>query len=132
MRRATALTVLVLAAGVVPACHDGDDDPPAGAAGAAPEPGAPSVALVRPPDGTEFIAPADIEIEAVAGDSDGFVVRVEFFQGGSPLGTDDGAPFTFRWSGVEAGVYTLSARATDNDGLQTVSPLARVTVSAAP
>ena len=49
---------------------------------------------------------------ATAGDTDGTVSRVEFFQGTTKLGEDLTAPYTYSWTGVAAGAYNLTARAT--------------------
>jgi hypothetical protein len=46
---------------------------------------------------------------------------VEFFHGNTLLGTDTTAPFSFTWSGVSAGVYQITAKATDNDGCYAIS-----------
>jgi hypothetical protein len=44
------------------------------------------------------------------------VVKVEFFQGANKLGEDSTGPYGFTWTGVPAGRYVLTARATDNRG----------------
>ena len=56
---------------------------------------------------------------------------MEFFNGAAKLGEDTIAPYTFNWSGVAAGNYTLTARATDNLGFTTTSAVANITVTAA-
>ena len=77
----------------------------------------PTVLLTSP---TEADAPAagDIEITAEASDSDGTVVRVEFYDDETYLGEDDTAPFTFTWTGVADGCYALTARAIDDGGAE--------------
>src|SRR5262249_5812458 len=42
------------------------------------------------------------------------------------------APWTFAWNGATAGTYTLTARATDNDGVSTTSSPVNVRVNAPP
>lgn len=88
----------------------------------------PTITLTQPADGATFSAPADIAIAADAADSDGTVTKVEFFSGTTKLGEDTTAPYTHTWSGVAAGTYTISARATDNEGRSTTSTAATVTV----
>lgn len=76
---------------------------------------APAVAITYP---TEADAPAagDITIEAAASDTDGTVAKVVFYEGGAHLGEDHTAPYTFVWTSVGDGCYTISARAIDNEG----------------
>ena len=90
----------------------------------------PVVAIVRPLDGSVFLAPADIPIVAQARDDDGRVVSVEFFEGDNSLGlvtnnpaalTPARPPFHLIWSNVPPGHYVLTAEATDNDGASTRS-----------
>lgn len=82
----------------------------------------PLVGITSPAQNSFFMAvPATINISASASDSDGMVVRVDFYSGSSLLGTATAAPYTFTWSGVSSGLYTLTAKATDNDGNVTTS-----------
>jgi PKD repeat protein len=54
---------------------------------------------------------------------------VEFFQGATKLGEDATAPYSFEWTSVAAGTYSITAKATDNSGLSTTSQAISVTVS---
>lgn len=74
----------------------------------------PTVTITSPADGAEFLEPGNITIAATAGDTDGTVTKVEFFQGSTKLGEDATAPYAFEWTNVPVGNYTLTARATDN------------------
>jgi hypothetical protein len=84
----------------------------------------PKAAIVRPQDGDVFTAPAEIPIVVAATDPDGLVVSVEFFEGTNSLGIVTVDPhavntdqtFWWPWSNVPAGIYKLSAVATDDDG----------------
>ena len=78
-----------------------------------------------------YTAPAAVTINATAADTDGSVAKVEFFNGATKLGEDLTAPYTFSWTGVAAGTYTLSAKATDNAGAATTSAAVSITVNAA-
>ena len=89
----------------------------------------PSVALTQPADGASFSAPATVNLAASASDSDGSVTKVEFFNGTTKLGEDTTAPYSFSWSGVGAGSYSLTARATDDLGGITTSLAAGITVN---
>lgn len=94
----------------------------------------PAVSLVTPGDGASFVAPATISLAATASDPDGSIARVEFFAGTTLVGTASSAPFTANWSGVAAGSYSLTAKATDNLGAIAAStPISiNVAVNAAP
>jgi hypothetical protein len=88
------------------------------------------VGLTSPAAGATYTAPASITLSANASDSDGSVARVEFYAGATKIGEATSAPYQMTWTGVAAGSYSLSARATDNQGASTNS--AAVAVSVAP
>lgn len=81
----------------------------------------PSVALKAPADKATFTAPAGITLEADAADADGSVVKVEFYANGTKIGEDRSRSFVYNWTGVAAGSYRITAKATDDDGAQTTS-----------
>ena len=89
----------------------------------------PTVTLTQPTDGATFSAPATVNLAATASDADGTVTKVEFFNGTTKLGEDTTAPYGFIWSGVAAGSYTLTARATDDLAATSASVASTVTVS---
>ncbi len=90
---------------------------------------APAVTLTQPSNGATFTAPATVNLAATASDADGTVTKVEFFNGTTKLGEDTTAPYSYAWSGVATGIYTLTARATDNLGGVTTSASSSITVS---
>jgi Galactose oxidase-like, Early set domain/Bacterial Ig domain len=90
----------------------------------------PSVTLTQPTNGATFTAPATVNLAATASDADGTVTKVEFYNGTAKLGEDLTAPYSFTWSGVAAGTYTLTARAVDNLGGAGTSSASTITVSA--
>ena len=92
----------------------------------------PAVSMTAPLPGQTFSAPGSITLSATASDPDGTVAKVEFYTGTTLLGTKTTAPFTFAWSGVAAGAYTLTAKATDNLGATTTSAAVSITVAATP
>jgi len=92
----------------------------------------PAVRITAPVDGEAFREGSDITIDAVTTDKDGYAPRVEFFANGHKIGEQeivfiqappDGEPiyFSFVWTNVMAGNYTLTARATDTQGATGVS-----------
>lgn len=93
----------------------------------------PSVALTGPANGSSFAAPASITLQASASDSDGTVSKVEFFSGTTLLGEDTTGPdYSFIWTGVPAGSYTVIAKATDNDNQVTAATPISVQVQTEP
>ncbi len=92
----------------------------------------PSVSLTSPANNASFSAPASITIAAAASDADGSVSTVQFFQGTTLLATDATAPFSYSWTGIPAGTYTLTAKATDNEGASTSSSAIMITVGNTP
>ncbi|MBB6612666.1 DUF4082 domain-containing protein [Pontibacter sp. Tf4] len=91
---------------------------------------APSVAITAPVSGTKLQAPASVTITAEASDAGGSVAKVEFFNGTQRLGEALTAPYTYNWSNVAAGSYSLTAKATDNEGAVTTSEPVTITVAA--
>jgi len=90
---------------------------------------APSVNLTAPGNGATFTAPASITVSANASDSDGTVTKVEFYAGATKIGEDTSAPYSITWNNVASGGYSLTAKATDNDGAITTSSAASITVN---
>jgi hypothetical protein len=88
----------------------------------------PTVVITNPSNGQSFIAPATISIAANAGDSDGTIAKVEFYNGTTKLGEDVSSPYSYQWTNVAAGDYEIQARATDNMGAIASASVA-VTVS---
>ena len=91
----------------------------------------PTVSITAPANGATFTAPATVPITANAGDTDGTVTLVEFFQGTTKIGEDKAAPYSFSWPNVNAGAYTLTAKATDSAGGTTTSAAIAITVNPA-
>jgi len=93
----------------------------------------PTVSLTSPASGANFSAPANITVSATVLDSDGSIQKVEFFYGGTNLITTlTATPFSFTWTGVAQGTYSLTAVATDNLSGTTTSAPVSVTVDRAP
>jgi len=89
---------------------------------------APAVSVTYPTEADNPPA-GDITIQAAASDTDGSVARVEFYDGATYLGEDTTSPYTYLWTSVAAGCYTISARAFDDEGAFR-SDIADVTVGA--
>ncbi|WP_207434174.1 Ig-like domain-containing protein [Sabulibacter ruber] len=87
----------------------------------------PAVTLSSPSAGSSFTAPATISMAASANDPDGRITKVEFFRGTTKLGEDLTAPYTFTWTGVPSGTYSLTAKAFDNSAATATSTPVSVT-----
>jgi RHS repeat-associated protein len=92
----------------------------------------PSINLTSPTANNVFQAPATILLSADAADTDGTVARVDFYQGGVLIGSALSAPYSFSWTNVGAGSYSLTAVATDNQGATTASAAMTIRVNAPP
>ncbi len=88
----------------------------------------PVVSITAPALGSAFAAPASINITASATDNSG-VAKVEFFQNNVKLGEDVTSPYSFTWSNVAVGTYSLTAVATDNQNATAVSAPVSITVA---
>ncbi|MEW6305193.1 MAG: putative Ig domain-containing protein [Verrucomicrobiota bacterium] len=90
----------------------------------------PVITFASPTNNAALKAGETIAITADATDVDGTVTKVEFFEGANKLGESTTAPFTFNWSPV-IGTYSLTLKATDNEGATKTSEVAAVTVNPA-
>jgi hypothetical protein len=88
----------------------------------------PLVQITSPANGASFTAPAAFAITATATDTGGSITKVDFYNGGSLLGSDTTSPYSFALSGLAAGNYAFTARAFDNGGASRTSAVVNVTV----
>jgi hypothetical protein len=93
------------------ALQAGDLRTAAGMAGGTP----PSIVLTSPLPGEKFDAGATITLSATATPVER-IAKLEFFSGGTLLGSRTVPPFTHTWSKVPGGTYILTARALDKSG----------------
>ncbi len=89
----------------------------------------PAVEPDSPANNATFALPATINLAATATDADGTIAQVSFYKGTELLGTDTSTPYTFAWTNASTGTHTLTARATDNNGLVTTSASVTITVN---
>ena len=90
----------------------------------------PTVSIVTPADNATFTEGKPVSITANASDFDGTIQQVSFYQGATLIVTDTSAPYAATWNPA-AGNYTLTAKATDNDGAITTSQMVNVTIATA-
>ncbi len=88
----------------------------------------PTITWVRPSAGASFDFGVPIGLELAASDADGAVVNVAYFDGPRRIGEATMQPFSFNWTDATVGSHLITAIATDDRGLQTVSTAITVTV----
>ncbi len=92
----------------------------------------PAVTLTGPTGTETYAAPGTITLTATASDRDGGTISsVTFYNGTTPIGTDNTAPYSVQWSNVPAGNYTVHAKATDNGGVTSSSNTVNIAVNSA-
>jgi hypothetical protein len=89
---------------------------------------APTVTITQPTSAT-FLAPATIPISATAAKTGGTISKVEFYNGTTKLGEDLTSPYSYTWTNVANGSYTITAVATDNSGNKTTSSAVAIKVN---
>ena len=93
----------------------------------------PTIGLRSPVTGAIFTASPTLKLVASGSDPDGFIAKVEFYQGAIKLGQVANTlasvtNFVYTWTNVPAGVYSLTAVATDNGGSATTSAPVSLTI----
>jgi RHS repeat-associated protein len=103
---------------------------------------APVTVIISPPNiapqvtlstsGAVTTAPGRITLSATASDPDGSVASVQYFvNGNARSGILSTPPYTYSWTGVAAGNYSIIARATDDKGATKDSTVYNFTVAPA-
>jgi hypothetical protein len=87
----------------------------------------PVINITDPANGGNYFANAPLHIAANANDTDGSVNRVDFYANSVFIGSDATAPYQLDWASSE-GVFTLTAKAIDDKGAQTIAAPIAVTV----
>ena len=85
--------------------------------------------LTAPANNSTFTQPANLTLDATATSTTGTVAKVEFYQGTTKLGEDLTSPYSFAWNSVSAGIYVLTAVASDTTGLLATSGPVNITVN---
>ncbi|REG81420.1 Ig-like domain-containing protein [Algoriphagus antarcticus] len=78
---------------------------------------APSVEIISPSQNQIFNKGQNVLIETIALDPEGKIAKVEFFAGGSLLGSATSAPYQLEVKNVPTGTFVLRARVSDDQGL---------------
>ncbi len=90
--------------------------------------GLPEVTITSPADGASFEQGADITIETDVLDTNGQVIKVEFYARASEIGEATSPPFSFVWNNVQRGGYYLTAKVFDDDDNSTYSDPVKIFV----
>jgi chitinase len=93
---------------------------------------APTVSIAAPVASAVYTEGDTVQIDITAADSDGSIIKAEFYAGTFKIGELNQAPFTtIKWTGVGSGSYTLTVQVTDNLGVTTTSAPVSITVNSA-
>ncbi|WP_299213802.1 carbohydrate-binding protein [uncultured Aquimarina sp.] len=88
----------------------------------------PQVSITSPTNGASFQIGQTIPLVANASDTDGTVSKVEFFINNNLAATEQVIPYETSTTIANPGNYTITAKATDNDGAVTTSQSVNITV----
>lgn len=89
---------------------------------------APTVTLTSPTSGSTYTAPASILLTANVTANGHTITSVQFYSGSTLVSTVSAAPYSYTWSGVAAGSYSLTAVAVYDSGSTVSSAVVSVTV----
>ncbi len=81
----------------------------------------PVVSLTAPADGSNYIEGDSIVFHATATETSGTISKVEFYQGSTKIGEDATSPYSYTWTKVPEGEYTITAKAIDVNGYSSAS-----------
>jgi 2',3'-cyclic-nucleotide 2'-phosphodiesterase (5'-nucleotidase family) len=84
---------------------------------------APLLTFTAPDEGDVFVGTTPFLLAAEATDTDGTIVKVEFFDGATSLAQKTAPPYEFLWAGASVGSHRLRAVVEDDDGAVTVEAI---------
>ncbi len=82
--------------------------------------------------GAGYAAPFTFNLAAEVTANGHTISQVQFSNGGTLLGTSSSAPYSFSWTDVSEGTYSLSAQVIDDSGSRVASAALNVTVAPTP
>ena len=89
----------------------------------------PMVQLTAPGNNARVVLPTNLVVTALTSGFGGVVTNVAFYNWPTKLGDDPIAPFSYAWTNVTPGTYTLRAVAMDNTGVSATSAPVAITVA---
>jgi hypothetical protein len=96
----------------------------------------PVVILTSPGDGAVFDSNTNLWLYASAADADGSIAAVQFLVDGVPISsgnaTGSGGLYSIAWAATNAGYFTITAKATDDLGVSTVSTGVKIGINPPP
>jgi Bacterial Ig domain len=90
----------------------------------------PTLSMTSPANGAVYTAPAAINLAAGVTANGHTITQVQFFNGATMLGSAASAPYSFSWTNVSAGTYSLSASLVYDSGNVMASLAVNITVAA--
>lgn len=75
---------------------------------------APIVTIISPNNNNSFEAPATVDLEADVTDEDGTISKVEIYKNGELVETLTNPPYSYTFTDLSVGTYTLSVKAFDD------------------
>jgi hypothetical protein len=90
---------------------------------------APTVSIATPADGTVYGAKPTVALTVSVASQYSTIKEVDYYQGSTLLKAVKSSPYAYGWSKPAAGTYTLTAIATDSQGLSTTSDPVSITVN---
>lgn len=88
----------------------------------------PTISITGPTNGDTYVAAATIPLTVNAADDTG-VSDVKWYSNAVLIATVNTAPYSFIWSGVPAGSYSITGVVTDIEGVSTTSSAVSITVT---
>jgi parallel beta-helix repeat protein len=89
----------------------------------------PTIALISPANGASYLTPATINLTASVVPHGHTITQVQFYSGATLLGEITAPPYSFLWTNVGEGSYSLSAQAVYNAGSAVTSAPVNMTVT---
>ena len=89
----------------------------------------PTVTMTAPTSGSSYSAPASINLAASVTPNGHSITKVQFYSGTNLLNEDSTSPYSFIWTNVGVGSYSLLARAIYDSGASVDSSAVNVTVT---
>jgi hypothetical protein len=90
----------------------------------------PAITLTSPTNGAVFTAPASINLAATVTTNGHTITGVQFYNGTTLLGEATTPPYSYTWSGVSNGNYSVMATLIYDSGASLNSAVANITVGA--
>ncbi|HWD91980.1 MAG TPA: glycoside hydrolase family 9 protein [Verrucomicrobiae bacterium] len=88
-----------------------------------------AIALSHPADNTTYAAPVTMTLRATTSGGSGTISKVAFYSGATEIGEATGSPYSFNWSNVGAGTYSVTAAATDGSGATVLSTPVQIVIT---